>query len=108
VYDQALAVKDHAAPDFTVTQEWRDQLFDRLLKADVDVTREQYEAARPLIDRMLEQRIASLAFGDSAAFRRMAPQDAHMRAAVELLQQGRTQKDLFAIVDRKNAEVKSN
>jgi carboxyl-terminal processing protease len=108
VYDQALAVKDLAAPDFTVTAAWREQLFERLQEADVPVTREQYDAARTLIDRMLEQRVASLAFGDSAAFRRMAPQDAHVRAAVDLLQQGRTQADLFAIVDRKNATVKSN
>jgi carboxyl-terminal processing protease len=108
VYDQALAVKDRAVPDFTVTSEWRDELFDRLRKAEVPVTREQYEAARPLIDRMLEQRVASLAFGDSAAFRRMAPRDAHVRTAVELLQQGLTQMDLFAIVDRRNAAVKSD
>jgi carboxyl-terminal processing protease len=108
VYDQALAVKDRAEPDFTVTQQWRDELFARLQEADVPVTREQYDAARPLIDRMLEQRVAALAFGDSAAFRRMTPQDAHVRAALELLHQGLTQQDLFAIADRKNAMVKSN
>ena len=108
VYDQAIALKDRATPDFTVTDAWRDELFERLQAADVPVTREQFDAARPLIDRMLEQRVASLAFGDSAAFRRMAPRDAHVRAAVELLRQGRTQQDLFAIVDRRNAELKSN
>ena len=108
VYDQALAVKDRAAPDFTVTDAWRNELYERLEKAEVPVTRQQYDAARPLIDRMLEQRVASLAFGDSAAFRRMAPEDAHVRTALDLLQQGRTQADLFAIVDRRNAAVKSN
>ena len=108
VYDQALAVKDAAAPDFTVTPAWRDALFTRLEEAEVPVTRAQFDAARPLIDRLLEQRVAALAFGDSAAFRRMAPEDAHIRAALDLLQQGRTQQDLFAIVDRKNAQAKSN
>jgi carboxyl-terminal processing protease len=108
VYDQALAVKDAAAPDFTVTPAWRDALFARLEEAEVPVTRAQFDAARPLIDRLLEQRVAALAFGDSAAFRRMAPEDAHIRAALDLLQQGRTQQDLFAIVDRKNAQAKSN
>ncbi|MGH7449702.1 MAG: hypothetical protein ACRELT_19160, partial [Longimicrobiales bacterium] len=108
IYDQAIAVKDAARPDFTVPQAWRDELFARLEQADVPVTREQYETAAPLINRLLEQRVASLAFGDSAAFRRMADEDAHVRAAVELLKQGRTQQDLFAIVDRKNAAHKSN
>ncbi|HEX2166234.1 MAG TPA: S41 family peptidase [Longimicrobiales bacterium] len=108
VYDQALAVKDGAEPDFVVTDAWRDQLFERLQAADVPVTRAQYDAARPLLDRMLEQRVASLAFGDSAAFRRRAPEDAQVRAAAELLKEGRTQKDLFAIVDRRNAVVKSD
>jgi carboxyl-terminal processing protease len=108
IYDQAIAVKDAARPDFEVTDAWRNQLFSRLQAAEVPVTREQYDAARPLIDRLLEQRVASLAFGDSASFRRVALQDAHIRSAVELLQQGRTQKDLFAIVDRRNAARKSD
>jgi carboxyl-terminal processing protease len=108
VYDQAIAVKDGVSADFTVAEEWRDELFARLEAADVPVTREQYDAARPLIDRLLAQRVAALAFGDSAAFRRMAAEDAHVRSAIDLLQQGRSQQELFAIVDRRNAARKSN
>src|SRR5690606_935745 len=108
VYDLALTLKDRATPDFEVTSEWRDELFRELQEDEVPGTREQFDAARPLIDRMLEQRVASLAFGDSAAFRRMAPQDAHIRAAAELLRESMTQADLFAVVDRRNAAVKSN
>src|SRR5690606_14524577 len=61
IYDLALAVKDQVSPDFTMRDEWRDDLFERIRKADVPVTREQFDAARPLIDRLLEQRIAALA-----------------------------------------------
>ena len=107
IYDLALAVKDQVSPDFTIRDEWRDDLFERIRKADVPVTREQFDAARPLIDRLLEQRIAALAFGDSAAFRRAVPEDAQVRAAIELLTEGRSQAELFALVDRRKAERKS-
>jgi carboxyl-terminal processing protease len=108
IYDQAIAVKDGVRPDFEVSQVWRDELFARLEAAEVPVTRQQYDAARPLIDRLLSQRVAALAFGDSAAFRLMATEDAHVRSAIDLLKQGRSQQDLFAIVDRRNAALKSD
>jgi carboxyl-terminal processing protease len=107
VYDQALDVKDGVRPDFTVRPEWRDQLFARLQQAEVPVTRQQFDDARPLIDRLLDQRIAALAFGDSAAFRRFAPHDSQLRTAVELLQQGRTQKDVFTLASRRGSERRS-
>lgn len=103
IYDQALKVKGTVARDFAVSPQWRAELLERLRAADVAVTPEQFEAATPLVDRMLEQRVASLAFGDSASFRRFAPHDAQLRAALEILKQGTTQSDLFAIVDRRNA-----
>jgi carboxyl-terminal processing protease len=109
VYDQALSVKDGVSADFVVTDAWRDELFGRLQQAEVPVTRKQYEDARPLIDRMLEQRIAGLAFGDSASFRRFVPHDAQLRAAVDLLRQGGTQQEVFALLDRRNgARTPSN
>jgi carboxyl-terminal processing protease len=104
IYDQAIAVKDGVAPDFEVTPRWRDELFGRLQAAEVPITRQQFDEAQPLIDRLLEQRIAGLAFGDSAAFRRFVRHDAQLRAALVLLQQGTTQNDLFAIVERRRAE----
>jgi carboxyl-terminal processing protease len=103
VYDQALDVKDGVESGFNISAAWRDQLFTRLQKAEVEISRTQYDQARPLIDRMLEQRVASLAFGDSAAFRRFVPHDAQLRAATELLKQGSTQRDIFAAAERRNA-----
>lgn len=103
IYDQALAVKDAVSSDFTVSEKWRTDLFERLQQADIEVTRAQFDAARPLIDRLLEQRVAALAFGDSAAFRRTVPLDPQVTAAIDLLREGRTQKDLFALADRRSA-----
>jgi carboxyl-terminal processing protease len=102
IYDQAIAVKDDVEPDFEVSAAWRDQLFARLQQAEVDVTRKQFDDARPLIDRMLEQRVAGLAFGDSASFRRFVPFDAQLRAATELLREGRSQEELFALIERRS------
>jgi carboxyl-terminal processing protease len=104
VYDQALEVKDGIGEDFVIRPEWRDQLFARLQQAEVPVTRQQFDEARPLVDRMLEQRIAGLAFDDAAAFRRFAPHDAQLRTAIDLLQQAHTQNEIFAIAGRRNAQ----
>jgi len=106
VYDQALAVKDAVTPQFTVTPQWREQLWTRLQAAELPVTRTQYDAARPLIDRSLEQRVAGLAFGDSAAFRRFVPYDAQLRAAADLLRQATSQKELYAALDRRVATAR--
>jgi carboxyl-terminal processing protease len=107
VYDQAITVKDQVGAGFAIDGRWRDELFTRLETAEVPVTRAQFDEARPLIDRMLEQRIAGLAFGDSASFRRFAPYDAQLRTAVDLLKQGETQKDVFAAADRRAARSRS-
>jgi carboxyl-terminal processing protease len=108
VYDQGLAVKDGVQSGFNISPAWRDQLFNRLRESELDITRAQFDDARTLIDRMLEQRVASLAFGDSAAFRRFAPHDAQLRAAMELLQQGSTQRDVFVAAERRNAQQRTD
>jgi carboxyl-terminal processing protease len=107
VYDQALLVKDEVGSGFAISAAWRDELFARLEAAAVPVTRAQYDEASPLIDRLLEQRIAGLAFGDSASFRRFVPHDAQLRTAVELLRDGQTQRDVFAAAERRRAGVRS-
>ncbi|HSJ25119.1 MAG TPA: S41 family peptidase [Longimicrobiales bacterium] len=108
VYDLALTVKDDVATDFNISPAWRDQLFSRLQDAELEISRAQFDEARPLIDRLLEQRIAGLAFGDSAGFRRFAPWDAQLRAASELLRQGSTQRELFVAAERMNAARRSD
>ena len=108
IYDQALRLKASVTADFTVRPEWRTELFEHLTAAGIKVSREQFDAATPLINRLIEQRLAGLAFGDSASVRRSAPHDAQLRAALDILQQGRTQADVFAIAERRNAARRSD
>jgi carboxyl-terminal processing protease len=97
VYDQAIAVKSSVKPGFSIQPAWRDAVFAHLQKSGVEVTRAQFDEARTLIDRLLQARIATLAFGDGEAFQLQVEDDAPVRVAVSLLEKGRTQKDLFAL-----------
>jgi carboxyl-terminal processing protease len=97
LYSYALELKDHVAKDFTVTPQWRDELYKRLVAAKVLTDRKQYDAATPLVNRWLSQQVTRLAFGDSTAFRRTIPDDPQLRKALEILRKGQTQKDLFSI-----------
>ncbi len=96
-YAYALELKTTVRRDFTVTQGWLDELYRRLQAAEVPVERASYDAARPFLRRMLEQRVSGLAFGDSAAFRRAIPDDNQLGLALDYLQKGRTQRDLLAL-----------
>ena len=97
LYKYGLEMKPKVQPNFVVTQAMRDEFFSRLTKAKVAITRAQYDAAQPVIDRNLERQFTSLAFGDSAAFRRGSANDSQMKTALELLRRGTTQRGLLAL-----------
>jgi hypothetical protein len=84
-------------PDFTVQPAWRDTLFARWKAAKVPVGRAQFDAARPLIDRLLVDRISELAFPDSVAFRRRIVDDRQLSRALDLMRHARSQADLFTL-----------
>jgi carboxyl-terminal processing protease len=105
LYNYALEMKPKLAPNFTITQAMRDEFFNRLIKAKVAITRAQFDAAQAVIDRTLEQRFTSLAFGDSAAFRRGAASDPQIQTALDLLRRGTTQRQLLALA---GTEVKKS
>jgi carboxyl-terminal processing protease len=88
--------------DFTVQAAWRDTLYKRLAQSGVELNRQQYDASRSLVDRLLEQRVSRAAFGDSAAFRRWAPDDAQLRRALELLGSAKSQEELLAVAAVEN------
>jgi carboxyl-terminal processing protease len=99
--DYALELKRAVRPDFTVRPEWRNEWRSRMVAAGVTVPAAQYDSAQRLVDRMLEQRVATLAFGDSSAFRRSARDDSQLQRALTLLKDGKTQAALFAqVADR--------
>ena len=97
IYDLALELKGRVSADFEIEPAWREELFRRIQAAGVPATRAQFDAATPLIDRMLSSRIARLAFGDAGALRRSVPGDPQLTKALELLRRGRTQRELFAV-----------
>ncbi len=97
-YDYAMELKDKVKgnPNFVVSPEWREELYNRLTKKGVTIDRKLYDGAHTQIDRMLEQRVARLAFGDSTARRRSLDDDIQLQKALEILKKGQHQKDLFA------------
>jgi carboxyl-terminal processing protease len=89
-------------PGFAFRQEWSDTLYRRLQRSGVTVSRADYDAGARWVHARLEQRIAGLAFGDSAAFRRTVPRDHQLAAAAELLRTSSSRAELFANVARQN------
>jgi len=98
LYDYAFELSKQAKPDFTVPAAWREELYQRLKKKGIDIDRKQYDGAAHYLDRLLENRVARLAFGDSTAKRRELDEDSQLRRALDLLRKGQNQKDLFTLV----------
>jgi hypothetical protein len=97
LYDYALDLSKKVPRDFQVTQAELDEFYSRLKAKGVDVERSQWDAGRRYIARTLEQRVTRFAFGDAAAKQRDLAYDAPLRRAIDVLEHGQTQKDLFAI-----------
>ena len=93
----AYEQKGKVARDFTVQPAWRDEIYRRLSAAGVMVDRRVYDAGAAEVDRLLEQRIARVAFGEAAERERSLRDDPQLRRSIEVLRRGTTQKDLFAI-----------
>jgi carboxyl-terminal processing protease len=95
--DYALDLSRGVGKDFQVQPQWRDEFFRRLTAKGVTVDRKQYDAAGRYVDRLLEQRVARLVAGDSTAKRRDLKFDAPLRKALDLMERGQSQKDLFTL-----------
>lgn len=104
-YDYSLELSKNVKPDFTVPAQWREELYQKLEAKGVNLDRKDYEGSARYVDRLLEQRVARFAFGDSAAKRRDLPYDAPLRKAIDLLEKGTTQKELFALASAEAARV---
>jgi carboxyl-terminal processing protease len=100
LYDLAMSLKAQVSPDFVVRPEWRADFYDRLVARGVTLDRAQYEAGRSYVDRLIGNKIATMAFGDSTARKRAVPDDAQLARALELINQGHTQQDLLELAAR--------
>jgi carboxyl-terminal processing protease len=93
----AIELKGAVQPDFRITTEMRNELFTRLGAKGIQLERSEWEAGRRYIDRLIGDRIARRAFGDSTAKRRDVPEDVQLMKALELLRRGRTTAELIAL-----------
>jgi carboxyl-terminal processing protease len=103
--DYALELRTGLNRNYTLQPAWRDEMYARLTRAGVTVDRKVWDAGGVFVDRALEQRLTRLAFGDSTTKRRLLPQDAPLRKAMEILNKGHTQQDLFTIAAASRATV---
>jgi carboxyl-terminal processing protease len=95
--DYTLEVGRTQPIDFTVRPEWRAELQRRLQAKGVQVDPAVWNAGAPLIDRLLEARVARVVGGDSTVRRRELKYDAQLKKAIELLNKGQSQRDLFTL-----------
>jgi carboxyl-terminal processing protease len=97
LYDYAFEMSKKVKPDFVVTPEMRNDLFQAFTKRGVTLDRKDYDAAEAYVNRMLDNRISTLAFGDSTAKRRAVKEDNQLTKALELLRRGSNTKELLAL-----------
>jgi carboxyl-terminal processing protease len=95
--DYTLEIARGQTKDFRVLPQWRDEFYNRLAAKGVTSDRKQYDAASRYVDRLLEQRVARIVAGDSTAKRRDIRFDAPLRKAMELMEKGSSQKELFQL-----------
>ncbi len=98
--DYARELKPRVRPGFAVDSTWRTELYQRLTTAGISVDPQLWQAGGSEMDRILRNRVATIAFGDSTAKRMALDEDRQLARALELLKQGRNQADLFAIAQQ--------
>jgi carboxyl-terminal processing protease len=94
----ALALKARGtitSPDFTVTPEMRAELYDRMTKRGIVVDRAIYDAAEPLVTRILGSQIARYALGPDAEFSRVLRNDRAIAASLQLLNGAKSERELL-------------
>jgi carboxyl-terminal processing protease len=101
VQDYALELSKQVSKDFQVQPAWRDEWLRRIEARGVKVEPQQWEAGSRWVSQQLERWVARFAFGDSAVARRQLPYDAPLRKAIDMMNKGQTQKDLFTLAQLK-------
>jgi carboxyl-terminal processing protease len=94
--DYSTELSKTAGGSFTMKPEWNTEFYTRLQSKGVTVDRKTYDSASRYVNRLLEQRIAHFAAGDSSAKRRDLSFDSPLRKSIELLEKSASQRELFA------------
>ncbi|HMC53555.1 MAG TPA: S41 family peptidase [Gemmatimonadaceae bacterium] len=93
--DYALELSRQLQPDFQAQAAWRDELRRRLESRGVKVDPQQWQGGERWIGQQIEYYVARYVAGDSSAKRRQLPIDAPLRRAIDMMNRGQSQKDLF-------------
>jgi carboxyl-terminal processing protease len=93
--------------DFQVTPAMRQDFFNRLQAANVEVSPLQFQAAQRLIDRDLTWEIALSKFGRSVALQRRNQESPVVRTAAELLRAAQSQQTLFQMAQARRQASRS-
>jgi carboxyl-terminal processing protease len=108
--DYAEDVRKSRAPKselFRVTEEMRNQVFERLQQIGMELPRSTFENASGYVDEQLGYEITRTVFGPIAEARRRAHSDRQMQIAVRLLRRTRTQEEALAIAATERAKGNS-
>jgi carboxyl-terminal processing protease len=98
VTDYALSLKATRAvtsPDFVVTPAMREEVWQRMKARGIDIPRDVYDEAEPLVSRVIAFDIARYVFGSEAEFQRRASVDKPLQKALELARGAKTEHDLL-------------
>jgi len=101
ITDYAMSLKGSntvASPDFSVTDAMRDAVWQRMRARAIEIDRTIYDAASPLVSRLISYDVARYVFGRSAEQRRLVQDDPIVQRAIELARGAKTQKELLARV----------
>ena len=97
VQDYALELSRSVRPDFQVLPAWRDELRRRLQERNVPVDQQLWASGGRWVSRQLDFAVTRYAFGDSTWVRRDLQNDPELRKALEMMNKGQTQKELFSL-----------
>lgn len=99
IFAAAMAIaeeqKGKVRPDFAINPAWRETVWQRLAKDSVKVDRAIWDAGAGEVDRIIEERVAKVAFGDTTVRRRSLHDDNQLRQAITVLRAARTQQAVF-------------
>jgi len=97
VQDYALELSRGVRPDFQVLPAWRDELRRRLQERNVPIDQQLWTSGGRWVSRQLDFAVTRYAFGDSTWVRRDLQNDPELRKALEMMNKGQTQKELFSL-----------
>jgi len=99
ITDYAMSLKGSnavASPDFAVTDAMREAVWQGMRQRGIQIDRAIYDAAAPLVSRLISYEVERYVFGRPAEQRRIVQDDPIVQRAVELTRGVKTQKDLLA------------